>query len=116
MAGAQLDFSEHAAQVLIALAGLGQQRVAEAFGRGDFGADDGAHAGFLRLLMKARGAREAVAVEEGDGGQIERSGLFDQGLGERRAFEKTESRARVEFDVGHTPLHGGRGFSVRSRV
>ncbi len=100
MSGAQFDFGQQAAQVLIALARLGQQRVAEAFGRHHFGADDRAHAGFLRLLVEAHGARKTVAVEQRHGGRAEFGRARDQGFGQRRAFEKTESGAGVQLDVG----------------
>ncbi len=67
---------------------------------GDFCADVGADAVFLGGGVEAGGAVDAVAVEQGDGGEVELDGGADEGLGLRGAFEKAEGAGGVELDVG----------------
>ena len=54
---------------------------------------------FFRGKVKARGAVDSVGIEQRHRGQVELSADGGQFLGQGRAFEKTESRAGVEFDV-----------------
>jgi hypothetical protein len=55
--------------------------------------------GFVSGQVKARGAVNAVGVEQRDGGQFELGADCDEFLGQGRAFEKAESRAGVKLDV-----------------
>jgi hypothetical protein len=64
-----------------------------------FGANVRADAGFLGGHVKARRAIEAVAVGDGDGGQIERGGGFDEVLGQGSGLQEAERGAGVEFYV-----------------
>ena len=68
-------------------------------GAGDFGADMCANAGLFRGHVEAGCAGDVVAVEDGDGGEVERGGAGDQFFGYRRAFEKAEGGAGVKFHV-----------------
>ena len=54
----------------------------------------------LRGLVEAGGAVDAVAVDEGDGGQVELGGARDQVLGERSAVEERERRGAAQLGVG----------------
>ena len=49
--------------------------------------------------METRGAVDAVAIEQRDGGIAELGGAIDERFGKRRALEKTERRRGVELDV-----------------
>jgi hypothetical protein len=69
--GAQLHAGDEAAEILIALAGFGEQRVGMAVGAGDFGADMGAQSGLFHRHVEARRAVDAVAVDDGHGGHVE---------------------------------------------
>ena len=71
---------------------------------GDFRADVRFDFCFFRGQVKARGAVDAVGIEQGHGGHVELSADCGQFLGQGRAFEKTESRAGVEFDVHQLPV------------
>src|ERR1700676_5006499 len=102
MSGAHFDFGEEPAQVLIALARLGQQCVSETFSRHNFGADNSPYPGFLRLLVEAHSARKTVAVEQRHGGQFEFGATCDQRFRQRSAFEKTKCRAGMQLDVSRT--------------
>jgi hypothetical protein len=59
----------------------------------------GADAVALAGGVHARGAVEAVAVEEGDGGDFEFLGAGDEVFGLRGSFEEGEGRRGVELDV-----------------
>ena len=65
----------------------------------DFGADVRFQSCFLGGQVKARGAVEAVAVEQCYGGHAERGADRDQVLGQGGTFEEAEGRTGVEFDV-----------------
>ncbi len=97
--GAHFHSGDQAAEVLIAGAIFGQQRVAMAVGAGDFGADVGADAGLFRGHVEAGGAGDVVAVEDGEGGEVERGGAGDQFFRDGGAFEEAEGGAGVEFEV-----------------
>ena len=76
-------------------------RVVAEKARGQFGADVGFNFFALGGHVKTRGAVEAVAIEEGHGGDAAFFGGGDQGFGQGSAFKEAESGAGVEFDVGH---------------
>jgi hypothetical protein len=69
-------------------------------GGGDFGAYVGADAVALAGGVHARGAVEAVAVEEGDGGDFEFHRARKEVLGLGGSFEEAEGAGGVELDVG----------------
>ena len=71
-----------------------------AVGAGDLGADVGAETGFAGGGVEAGGAVEAVAVEEGYGGEVEGGRRGGQVLGWRTAFREGEGGASAELDVG----------------
>jgi hypothetical protein len=50
-------------------------------------------------LVEAGGAIDAVAVEQGEGGEAEVGGAGDEGFGQRSAFEEAEGRAGVEIRI-----------------
>jgi hypothetical protein len=56
----------------------------------DFGADEGFDPRLTRRFPEARGAGEGVAVDEGDGGEVELDGAVDKVFGLRGAFEEGE--------------------------
>jgi hypothetical protein len=68
-------------------------------GGGDFCADVGADGVALAGGVHARGAVEAVAVEEGDGGDFEFGGAGSQVFGLGGSFEEGEGRRGVKLDV-----------------
>ena len=104
----QLHAGDQPAKVAVAFAGLGEQRVSEAVGAGDLGADVCADASFFGRQMEAGGAVDAIAVHEGHGGHaIGRAGAGEF-LGEGGAFEEGEGGAGVEFGVHEGPrFHHG---------
>jgi hypothetical protein len=53
----------------------------------------------LAAGVHARGAVEAVAVEEGDGVDFEFGGALDEIFGLGGAFEEAEGAGGMEFDV-----------------
>ena len=62
---------------------------------GDLGADVGAEAGFAGGKVEARGTVEAVAIEKGDGWEVEVGRRVDQVLGRGASFEEEKAeRAR----------------------
>ena len=69
-------------------------------GAGDFCADERAKAGFFRSHVKTRRAGDVVAVEHGQGREVEFGGAGDEFFGDGGAFEKAEGGAGVEFDIG----------------
>ena len=97
--GAQFHARDQAAEVLIPRARLDQKRIPEALGRGDFGADVGANAGLPRRHVKARGAVDAVAVEERHRRHVQLRAQGGQLLRQRSALEKAEGGPGMEFDV-----------------
>ena len=96
---AHLHAGDQSAEVLIAGAIFGQQRIAVAVGAGDLGADVCAEPGLFRGHVEAGGAGDVVAVEDGEGREVERGGAGDQFFGDGGAFEKAEGAAGVQFDV-----------------
>jgi hypothetical protein len=51
--------------------------------------------------VETRRAVNAVAIEHGEGGQLQFTGALGEILGLRSAAQKAEGAAGVEFDVGH---------------
>ena len=51
--------------------------------------------GFFRGHVEARGAGDVVAVEHGEGGEVELGGAGDQLFGGGGAFEEAESASSV---------------------
>jgi len=84
---------------LIAGAIFSQQRITMTVGACDFGADVRADAGLFRGHVEACGAGDVVVVENRKGREVECGRAGDQLFWYRGAFEKTESGARMEFDV-----------------
>ena len=90
-------------------------------GGGDFCADVGADAVALAAGVHAGGAVEAVAVEEGDGGDFEFEGAGDEVFGLGSAFEEGEGAGGVELDVicnfiGHIFFSGAKAPFLLLRV
>ena len=71
---------------------------------GNLGADVGFGFDFIRGEVEARGTVDAVGVEQRHGGHLEVLAHSNEFLGQGRAFEKTEGRARVKFDVHQCQL------------
>jgi hypothetical protein len=61
----------------------------------------------LGCHVEARRTVDAVAVEQRHGRHVQVGAHGDQILGQRGAFEKTESRAGMEFDEHRPWLEGG---------
>ena len=64
-----------------------------------FGADVGFEADFVGGEVEARGAVDAVGIEQRHGGHFEVGAHADQFLRQGRAFEEAESGTGVKFDV-----------------
>src|SRR5262249_11210956 len=97
---AEFHACQKAAQILVALPGCGEQRIANACCRSDFRSNMRLNAGFLCGKMEPRCAINAVAIEESDCRHgVLRAGA-DQFFRQRSAFEEAESGARMKFDVG----------------
>src|SRR5579864_7409703 len=96
------------AEILVAFSVFSKQRVAEAIGASDFGADVGAEAGLFRGHVKARSAGDVVGIEDGQGREVEPGRAGDQFFGYGGAFEEAEGATRVKFDIGasHRCLRG----------
>ena len=62
---------EELAEIFVAGAGGGEEREDAAVGEGELGADEGAHAGVAGGAEETRGAVDAIAVAEGEGGEFE---------------------------------------------
>ena len=62
-------------------------------------------------LVQARGAAQAVAMEQRDRRIVERRGALDERFGQRRAFEKREVRPAMKFGIAHADRgwHSRRG-------
>jgi hypothetical protein len=60
--------------------------------------------GFTGCQVTARGAVDAVGVEQGHGGHVEVLAHADQFLGQGSAFEEAECRAGVEFNEHQLPV------------
>ncbi len=96
--GAQLHAGDQAAEILIALAGFGKQRIRMPVGASNLGADMGAQSGLLRGHVEARRAVDAVAVHQRHGRHIELRAGAGEFLGHAAAFEEGECGAGVEVD------------------
>src|SRR5947199_2454464 len=105
--GAQFHARDEAAEVLIPRARLDQNRIPEALGRGNFGADVSANASLLRRHVKAWSAVDAVAVEERHGRYVQLRAQGDQLLRRRCALEKAEGGSGMEFHVHKTSVVRG---------
>ena len=79
---------------------------------GDLGADVGAETGLARGKVEAGGAVEAVAIEQGDGREVEVGSRVDQVLGRGASFKEGEGRASAELNVGRI----GHGFALCSPI
>src|SRR4051794_6455117 len=99
---AELHAGDEAAEVLISRARLDEERVREAVGAGDFGADVRGDARLLRGEVEPRGAVDAVAVHDGHSGHVVLRAGAGQLLGVGCALEEGKSGAGVELYV-----HGG---------
>ena len=66
-----------------------------------FSTNDCPQSGLLRRLVKARGAIDAVGIEQCQRRIAQRSRAFDERFGERCALQKAESRGRMKLDVRH---------------
>ena len=71
-----------------------------------FGADVGFDLGFISGLVEARGAVDAVGVEQCHGWHVMVLAHSDEFLGQGRAFEEAESGAGVKLDVHQLPVPG----------
>ena len=71
-------------------------------GDGNFRTDDRADLVFLGGGMKAWRTVDTVAIEQGDSRHAQLRSGFRQFLGERGAFEKTEGRSGMEFNVSQS--------------
>jgi hypothetical protein len=69
---------------------LTSEREAGAVVEDDFCADEGFDARFAGGLPEAGGAREGVAVDQGDRGEVELDGSVNEVLGLRDSFEEAE--------------------------
>ena len=96
---AHLHACDQSAQVLVAGAIFGQQRVAVTVRASDFGADVRAEAGLFRGHVEAGGAGDVIAVQDREGRESELGGTGDQFFGDGGAFEEAESRAGVQFNI-----------------
>jgi hypothetical protein len=78
----------------------GGRRKALAKGGGrDFGADGSADAVAFGAGVHAGGAVDAVAVEQGDGGELDFEGALDEVFGLGGGFEEGEGAGGVELDI-----------------
>ena len=76
---------EELAEILVTGAGGGEEREDAAVGEGELGADEGAHAGVAGGAEETRGAVDAIAVAEGEGGEFETGGGGDERFRRGRA-------------------------------
>jgi hypothetical protein len=90
---------DKAAEVLIPLAGLDQQRICNSVRARDLRPDVRRDSGLLRREVEARRAVDAVAVHDRHCGHAVLSGCPGELLGERRAFQEGECRTGVKLDV-----------------
>ncbi len=95
LGGAQLHLRDQAAEVLVALSRLAQQRPPGSVGARDFGADEGADADLFGRHVEAGSAIDAVAVEQRHGRHVEFGAGVGQFFGQGGAFEEAEGRAGV---------------------
>jgi len=100
--GARLEFrgGDKAAEILVAGAIFNEERDDAAVLHRDLGADERADAALAGVRVEAWRGVDAVAVEQGEGGQFEMRRGGSELLGERGAAEETEGARSVELDVG----------------
>src|SRR5438034_115909 len=97
---AKLHARQEAAKILIAFAGFGEEWVTGTRYYSDFRADMRFNAGFLRSVMQARSAVDAITIEKCDCGHRVFPACSDKLLGQGSAFKKAECRVGMKFDVG----------------
>ena len=100
---AQLHASDQPAKILISRPRFDENWIAISAGGRDFGADVCANFVFQRGVMKARRSIQPVAIEQRHCRKLNLRGAPRQSFGKGSAFEKAESRSRVEFDVHFVP-------------
>ena len=98
LGGAELQPRDQAAEVLVALAILHEQRQARAVGERDLAADDRPDARVERRAGEARRAVHAVPVHQRHRGHPEARRLCGEGLRLGGALEERERRLRVQLD------------------
>ena len=100
-------------------AGLDEERQARAVGERERGADEGAHARGLRRLVEARRAVDAVHVDEGERGELERAPPPRPGPRAADAASRKLKALRADsstyFTRGVIPLEGRVGSRWRAR-
>ena len=104
--GAELGGGDEAAEILIAGASFGEKwivpaRIVSIFGYGNFGSDMSFDFGLLGGHVEARRTIDSMTIEEGHGREAALGAGGNENFGQGSAFQKTESGAGVEFDVGH---------------
>ena len=100
LGGAEVGDGQHCAQSLIAGARGDEDGHDGLVIEDDLAADQRADSGFLGGLMQAHRAVNAVAVAQGEGGQLTVPGCLREGLGRGAAAEEGEGAARMELDIG----------------
>ena len=107
---AELGGGDQSAEILISGASCSEERVVGGlvafifsfvFGDSEFGSDVRFDFGVLGGEVETWRSVEAVVVEEGYGWHAVVGASADEGFGQGSAFQKAESRAGVEFDIGH---------------
>jgi hypothetical protein len=68
-------------------------------GASDLGADVCAEPGLFRGNMESGRAGDVVAIEDGEGREVERGRAGDQFFGDGGAFEKAEGAAGVQLNI-----------------
>jgi hypothetical protein len=110
LGGAHLHHRDEAREVLVALAVFHEDRQPGAVLQGQLAADERADAGARGGLVEARGAVEAVAVDQRQHGHVEARGFGDERFGLFGGFKKREGRLRVELDEHRS--RGSHGATV----
>lgn len=100
LGGTEVGGGEQVAEVLVTGAGGDEDGEDGFVVEDEFRADDGSDAGLAGDAGEARGAIDAHAVAEGDGGEAEACGGVGDGLGKGGGAQEAEGAAGVEFDVG----------------
>ncbi len=96
---AQFHARDQTAKILITSPRFGQQRIAKAFNGSNFSPDMRANVIFPRSKMKARRAINSVAIQQPHSRKFQRRRPRHQIFRQRSPLQKTESRARMKFDV-----------------
>ena len=94
----QFHLRDEAAQVPIPALTFDEQRQAAPLNGRDFGAEVRLDSGLSGRQVKPRRAVDTVPIQESQRRHLELRGARRQGLGERRAFEKTERRVSMKLD------------------